>query len=681
MLAHLKKTLAVSLLASLGAAALLPASALAQTEAKRNTKAQAAKPPMPELRLPSRARGEQAIANLGERLAEVAAHYGKSAAEFRAQLRADRSAWIDHKGRLLFIEQGLTASPSDLAQSGAIYALDQTFLLHSRPGSKRKIYLDFNGHTTTGTAWNVSYGIDPIISPAFDLDGVPGTFNTAELSMIQNIWRRVAEDYASFDVDVTTEEPPADQMTRTSSTDDTYGTRAVITKNFTAGTAAGDCGCGGFAYVGVFDATNESNKPAFIFQDKLGNAEKTIAEAISHEVGHNAGLSHDGNSTTGYYSGHGTGATGWAPIMGVGYYKELTQWSKGEYLNANNKEDDYLVMQSNGIVFAADDFGNTIATAATLTPTASGSNNTYDIRGVIETPSDVDMFKFSAAAGTITIVASPFERSPNLDILVQLRDGAGNLVAEANPTDALGGTISVAVPSAGTYYLSMEGTGNGDPLGTGYSSYGSIGRYAVSVTAPAAAVGVTPVAAISASATSGPAPLTVNLSGAGSSDASGSIASYEWNFGDGSALASGASVSHTYNAGSFNTSLKVTNANGYSDTKLVVITANSPAQKMYASGIAMSLVTLNRQQGYAQARVTVKNAAGQVVPGVTVNGNWSGIVSGAKSAVTNASGVAVLDSPSSKKTGSFKMTLSGMTAAGYVYDASLNVMSSNAISR
>ncbi|MEO7494165.1 MAG: PKD domain-containing protein [Massilia sp.] len=681
MPAFVSKSLAVSLFAALGLAALAPQAAFAQTEAKRVPQAATVKPAFPSVRLAGHANGERAIANLGDRLPEVAAFYRKGADEFRRQLRADRSAWVDRNGRLYFVEQGLTASPSDLAPSGAIYALDQTFALHSRPSSKRKIYLDFKGRTTTGTAWNTSYGVDPIVSPAFDLDGVPGTFNTAELSMIQNIWRRVAEDYASFDVDVTTEEPSADQMTRTSSTDDTYGVRAVITKNFTAGTASGDCGCGGFAYVGVFDATNEINKPAFIFQDKLGNAEKTIAEAISHEVGHTAGLSHDGNSTTGYYSGHGTGATGWAPIMGVGYYKELTQWSKGEYLNANNKEDDYLVMQSNGIVFAADDFGNTIPTAATLTPTASGSNNTYDIRGLIETPSDVDMFKFSAAAGTITIVAAPFERSPNLDILLQLRDGAGNLVAEANPTDALGGTISVGVPSAGTYYLSVEGTGNGDPLGTGYSSYGSIGRYTVSVTAPAAAVGVTPVAAISASTTSGPAPLTVNLSGAGSSDASGSIASYEWNFGDGSALASGAAVSHTYNAGSFNTSLKVTNANGYSDTKLVVITANSPAQKIYASNIAMSVVVQSRQQGYAQARVTVKNSAGQVVPGVTVSGNWSGIVSGARSAVTNASGVAVIDSTATKKTGSFKFTLNGMTASGYVYDATLNAMTNNAISR
>jgi PKD repeat protein len=678
----LRKNLATALIAVLAVGALsLPDSAFAQTAAKRSNVAQPAKPPFPLLNLPAKSRGEQAITHLGKNLPAVAAFYGKSADELRGILRGDKSAWIDRSGHLLYVEEGLTASGSDLAQSGAIYPLDQTFLLHSRKSSKRKIYLDFNGHTTTGTAWNTSYGVDPIVSPPFDLDGVPGTFSTTELTTIQNIWRRVAEDYAPFDVDVTTEEPPVDQMTRTSSTDDTYGTRAVITKNFTAGTASGDCGCGGFAYVGIFDNTNETYKPAFIFQDKLANSEKNIAEALSHEVGHNLGLSHDGTSTTGYYGGHGTGATGWAPIMGVGYYKELTQFSKGEYADANNKEDDFLVMQSNGVMFAADDFGNTIATAADLVPTASGANNTYDILGVIETPSDVDMFRFNSAAGTVTINAKPFERGANLDILVQLRDAAGNLLAESNPLDQLTGTISFAVPAAGTYYLSIEGTGNGDPLTTGYSGYGSIGRYSVTMSAPLAAGGA-PVAAIGASPTSGPAPLNVSFSGTASTGGGSSITSYEWNFGDGTPLATGVTASHVYNVGgSYTASLKVTNSAGFSASSTVGITATTVQPKMYASAIAMALSVPNRSQVYATARVTVRDANGNVVPNATVAGSWSGVVTGAKSALSDAAGVAAITSAQTKKSGTFKFTITGITASGFTYDATLNTMTSNSITR
>jgi PKD repeat protein len=672
-----QKFAALVLIGMVGVAAILPGSALAQTAAARDSKAVRVKPAFPMLQLGERANGENAVARLGSRLPEVAAYYGKTPAEFAQQLRIDRSAWIDKSGRMLFVEQALTTSGSDLVPSGAVYPLDQTFVLHSRPSSKRKIYLDFNGHTTTGSAWNTSYGVDPIISPAFDLDGVPGTFNNTELAMIQNIWRRVAEDYAAFDVDVTTQEPPLDQMTRTSSTDLTYGARALITKNFTAGTVKGDCGCGGFAYVGVFDNTNETYKTAFIFQDKLGNGEKSIAEATSHEVGHNLGLSHDGTATTGYYSGHGTGVTGWAPIMGVGYSRELVQFSKGDYLGANNKEDDFAVMQSNGVVFAADDFGGTLATAAVLAGTASGGLNTFDAQGLIETPSDIDVFKFSATAGTVTVNARPFERSPNLDMLVQLRDSAGTVIAESNPADALNGTISMQLPAAGTYYLSVQGTGKGDPLATGYTVYGSIGRYLVTVTAPAAA-GV-PVAAISTSATSGLAPLTVSFSGAGSS---GTIQSYEWDFGDGSAVATGASVSHSYSAaGNYSATLKVTSAEGYSDSRAVTISATSPQPKVAVDSIVMSLVKNGFNQAYAQARVTVKDTAGNVIPGATVSGSWSGIVSGAASATTGSTGVAIVRSTATRSAGTFRYTVSGIVAPGYAYDATLNKMTSNAITR
>jgi hypothetical protein len=69
---------------------------------------------------------------------------------------------------------------------------------------------------------------------------------------------------------------------------------------------------------------------------------RNIAEAAAHEIGHTLGLSHDGVvGGSGYYSGTANGL--WAPIMGAGYYCSMTQFSKGEYLNANNLEDDMAV--------------------------------------------------------------------------------------------------------------------------------------------------------------------------------------------------------------------------------------------------------------------------------------------------------------------------------------------------
>ena len=46
--------------------------------------------------------------------------------------------------------------------------------------------------------------------------------------MIISIWRAVAEDYAVWDVDVTTEEPAAENLKKSNNTDVAYGLRVVI---------------------------------------------------------------------------------------------------------------------------------------------------------------------------------------------------------------------------------------------------------------------------------------------------------------------------------------------------------------------------------------------------------------------------------------------------------------------
>jgi hypothetical protein len=284
----------------------------------------------PAVNLPDKANGQGAIAALGDKLPAVAAWYGMSPAEFAQLLRDDQTAWIDIKGRLFYIdhfpqqagEEGAT-DPLEAAQ----YPLEDTFLLNSKPGAQRVIYLDFDGHTITGTAWNASYRTDTIESPPYSRDSDPA-FSNSELADIQRMWRQVAEDFAPFDVNVTTQDPGQAAITRSSSSDAFYGTRVVITDdNFAS------CGCGGFAYLTAFNDVGDYYKPAFVFNSSLVGA----GEAITHEAGHNLSLHHDGTDVggAGYYTGHGSGATGWAPIMGVGYYQPLVQWSQGEYFDAS----------------------------------------------------------------------------------------------------------------------------------------------------------------------------------------------------------------------------------------------------------------------------------------------------------------------------------------------------------
>lgn len=662
------------------------------------------KPEFPRLNLrDAKSQGQRAIDLLGDRLPEVAAQYGKSPDEFRAKLRQDKRLKIDRNGRL-FVEDELdepvpadtdhgahthghthtqfAESPVSAAVSasisGALLPLDQTFLLNSRPGAPRTIYLNFKGAQLKSTAWN---GSTPTLTALpYDLDGIPYTFSTTELQRIQYIWQRVAEDFAPFDVNVTTAEPASGALTRSGSTDGIFGTTVLITKR----SGVYSCSCGGVAYIGIFDDTSDYYKPALVFYDALGGgSEKAVAEAISHEAGHNMGLLHDGSATTGYYTGHGSGPTGWAPIMGVGYNKPLVQWSKGEYASANNVQDDYAVMGFNGLPLRVDDHGNTSGTATAMPITVPGAIRTLEAHGVVERPTDVDVFSFSSGPGSVSFTLATAARSANLDAMLELRNSAGTLLASANPVDLLSATLSWTVPAAGTYYISVRGVGKGDRLTTGYTDYGSLGQYRLTGTVPSS-VNLVPVAVATVSPSSGTVPFVSAFNGSGSYDSDGRIVAYEWNFGDGSPVVSGPTANHSYtNAGNYTATLKVTDNGGLTSFKSLAISALAPApvNTVAVADIAMSVLWISNSRALARADVKVVDAGNKPVQGATVTAAWSGLVTGSVSGVTGSTGIVTFWSPTSASSGTFRLGVTGVSLSGYTYDSSQNVETSDAITR
>lgn len=410
---------------------------------------------------------------------------------------------------------GPEGSNADDTGSGTLAPLSQTFFLHSNPNAAHTIYLDFDGHVTSGTSWNFVYANgDDIVTPAYSFEG-GSSFSDNELTRIQYIWQRVAEDYLPFDVDVTTEEPAAADLQKSGSGDTAWGIRMVIGGNG----SWYNSGVGGTAYRNSFNYSSDT--PAFVFEDNLGGgSEKWVSEAIAHEAGHTLGLSHDGPS---YYSGHGSGDTGWAPIMGLGYYKNLTQWSKGEYANANNAQDDLAIISSNnGFGHRTDDHGNTDATASPL----SLSGTSISATGIIERNTDADVFSFTTAAGSINIDVDPAARGPNLDVLVELYSSSGQLVASSNPTNAIDANINLSV-QAGTYYLHVSGTGKGDPLNGGYTDYGSLGYYRISGSvadnAPVALLSINSASAQKAEGDSGNTAFTFTVSRSGTTSSVASV--------------------------------------------------------------------------------------------------------------------------------------------------------------
>ena len=174
-----------------------------------------------------------------------------------------------------------------------------------------------------------------------------------EEDWVTAVWQRVSEDFAPFDINITTDRAVFDAA------DPDKRLHVIITPTDDALP-----GSGGVAFVGTF----RFNSPiVWVFN----LSEYSAATTISHEAGHAFGLFHDGTTLLERYFGHNDGYTsGWGPIMGApfgdGFDDEVDTWSIGEYDNADNQDqDDLAIIGSafNGFGFKTDDFADTIDSA------------------------------------------------------------------------------------------------------------------------------------------------------------------------------------------------------------------------------------------------------------------------------------------------------------------------------
>lgn len=617
------------------------------------------------------ARGEVAIEILGNRIAAVAAKNNMSADKLKELFLSDSTLEIDTEDNLIYIEPSVSDTEKKIismqteeAQNNQVSAIldspttkvagavstSDAFNLNSNLNSTKTIFLDFDGHTTSGTVWNGGKQID---SAAWDLDLIPDSFSTTERQLIIDTWKSVAEDFLPFDVNVTTKDPGTDALKKSSSTDTAYGIRIVISPtSWYSGSA------GGVAYVGSFSWNSDT--PVFVFTSNIASRYKSIAEASSHEAGHAVGLSHDGSPTSTYYSGHGV----WAPIMGVGYYRNVSQWSKGEYSGATNKEDDANII-TNTLGRRTDVIQNSISGAKPLT-TNAGSFTQY---GILETSGDVDMYSLNWAGGPLNIstfsdadVSNISNPADDADISLSLLDSNGTLVAISDPASAVKTLINIDVP-AGNYFIEVKGVGYLDAL-TGYSNYASLGSYVLSgasstsTSPPPPITNLAPTAKLTATPTSGTAPLSVSFSSNGSTDPEGKPLSYSWNLGNG-ITSSLANPSTTYSTpGNYTATLTVKDDVGLSSQATTVIEIKALALSMNINSISAEKVI--DKQKYALVTIKITDQNGQPVSGISVSGNWSGVISGTSTAITGSDGTVVLRSKTIRKSGTVTFTTTNL---------------------
>jgi hypothetical protein len=444
---------------------------------------------------------------------------------------------VTPNGDILYVDPPLLAPDTESPDLPA--APDNVFQLHSRPGSSNVFFIDFDGMVITDSWWNKN--ADPHVALPYDPSGNGPDFTAEELSRIYNIWQRVSEDFAAFDIDITTEEPAVFTPTT--------GRILVTRNNDAAGVCIYYCGVGGIAYVGYFGASDYVAKfsPALVFWDNLTNGTASYtAEASSHEAGHNLGLSHDGIiDGASYWKGHGAGLISLASIMGASYYKNVTQWSRGDYEGANNQQDDLAII-------------------------AGFLGYAPDTDGIIGSSTDVDtQFIDVSEAGALEITVTPrwgqYEtpitdrRGANLDIRATLIDPAGTAVVFDNPLDTQA-AITVDV-QPGRYMLQITGAGS-----INYDDYASLGYYSVDLgSTPQPPDNQPPEAAIAYLPTileyrKGRG-LDITFDGSESTDSDGEITSYRWKI-NGRLASSSRAFTTNKRRGTYTVSLTVTDDQG-----------------------------------------------------------------------------------------------------------------------
>ncbi|MGO1411328.1 MAG: zinc-dependent metalloprotease family protein [Microbacterium sp.] len=445
---------------------------------------------------------------------------------------------VSDRGFVVHITPAATSAPAALpTYQGAAIPGDAAG--GSRPDAPVTIYLDFDGETLEGTHWNTDSGIESLnFGPSISV------------AQAEEIWAGVAEDYAPFNVNVTTTRPSDDALYKTSADDNEYGVHVIITDSYdeTLPAAGGTSGLAWLDAVGSDYLTG-----ALVFTEGVGGGDPTaatarsIADTASHEAGHNFALEHDGQGSDEYYYPiDGL----WGPIMGATYEVPISQWSIGDYAGATADQDDLATItdrsaggesfmgwqndageyfeggdaclgdpdmdpsdpQPGDSIFpvdasgecgdveyfatftytdradyAADEVGDTTADAEAL----DNADDTFEAASVIETTDDVDVYSVTTIGGPVSAAVEVADLHPNLDAKLTLTNEAGDVLAEDDPdatrdsadaASGLGAEVSAEV-EAGTYYLSVEGVGFGDPSGAtsedsgGYSDYGSLGNF------------------------------------------------------------------------------------------------------------------------------------------------------------------------------------------------------------
>jgi hypothetical protein len=316
-------------------------------------------------------------------------------------------------------------------------------ILHSNPGATAAIFLDFDGG-----------GSGKYAGVVYDTDGNTSNFSAAEQSDIFYAWRTIANAYAAFNIDVTTEWNASQP-------------KAWITVNST----------GSFRQAG---STLSSSAPSNPMASVPKGDTTARPQSFIHEIGHMLGVQHQES-----YDDNGNKLDEYAPriddnhgvIMGRDWEGSTPKFVDA-LSGAGVFQDDLAVMAATissvvgGTGYRADDYVHGGSSVQWMDSTTYPG---YFVKaGINEHNNDADRFKFTSTGGMYSIYAST-DFGSAADVKLRIYDSSSTLLYESS--DARNQSQLTLDLPAGTIFVQVQGENN----------YGDIGTYNLIVARPTTA--------------------------------------------------------------------------------------------------------------------------------------------------------------------------------------------------
>ncbi|MBN2209966.1 MAG: choice-of-anchor D domain-containing protein, partial [Sedimentisphaerales bacterium] len=304
-------------------------------------------------------------------------------------------------------------------------------------GGVYTLFLDFDGARVYSRSGDFYLGSDYVDIPAYNLSMFG--WGGQESQSISYITQFVQEDYAAYNIQVTTTQPASGEYTTLYVGGDNEwfrpGSSVIGVATYDVGNT--DASNYGFAFIeelGIYQQYSYGSLLAF---------SEYIANLITHEAGHTYGANHVSDPTC--------MMNPYLPLS-----PRVQSFGSGTIPSSSQTQDTQSLMGANlGYVSSGgDDYGDTRFTATTI---VTGNS----ISGLLERRDDVDTFKFTAGQTGELTVAINTDTYSNLDSYLQIvRTSDGAAIAQNNDLQGTDSGITFNATAGMSYTVLISSNNN-----------------------------------------------------------------------------------------------------------------------------------------------------------------------------------------------------------------------------